>query len=239
MKDIEKAIEIEKTYLEHRMKGEYPFHLVDKVKECGFESLDEYFEAKKKYRLNKLDFEFIEQEPITGILKCIELFSQQKAFVLFANSDIPFVFLGENGVIDSEYCNKNNIPIVPIFTGGGSIVNLEGDFSFAVCCPVNIIDDANYILKEVSTLLQKYTDKEIAVDGNDILIDGKKVCGSATYKKHNYFMFVGYFSFSDKTDLISNICKTTKTGKDVGYIDFINRDAFRKEVSEWLKVHSI
>ena len=38
-KDIIKAIEIEKHYLECRMKNEYPFNLIDKIKECGFENL--------------------------------------------------------------------------------------------------------------------------------------------------------------------------------------------------------
>lgn len=51
MGDIVKAIEKEKEYLEYRKQGKEPFHLVDAIKECGFESLDEYFEEKKNMSL--------------------------------------------------------------------------------------------------------------------------------------------------------------------------------------------
>ena len=235
-KDIEKAIRIERQYLEFRRKGEEPFHLIDAIKECGFESLSEYFQAIKKEPFDGLEFEFFEMNPSVDMPKFFNLFMKQKTFVIFANSDTPFVFLGENTDIDSCYCNENNITIVPINTTGGAIVSLAGDFSFALCCPSSIVDNTKYILDKSKDILQKYTDKTVVVDGNDILVNGKKVCGTAHYNINDYFIFVGYFSFNDKADLISNICKTTKIGKDVGYIDFISRDKLRQEVAEWLQV---
>jgi lipoate-protein ligase A len=234
-KNIKKAIEKEKEYLDYRKQDKEPFHLVDAIKEFGFESLDEYFRAKKKQSFVDSGFAFIEKEPISGIVECIRLLALQKPFVLFANSDVKFVFHG-NSEINREYCEKNDIPIVPIHTNGGAIVNLPGDFSFCICCKKELIGDASYILEGVRDILQKYTDKPVSVDNNDILVDGLKVCGSASYNKQKYFMFVGYFSFSDKSKLISNICTTTKVGKDVGFIDFIDRDILRQEVKEWLQI---
>lgn len=235
MPDIIKAIEKEKEYHTYRMKHEEPYSLREALKEFGFETLEEYFKAKREYAIINTDFTFIEKEPITGILECIRLLALQKPFVLFANSDVPFVFHG-NSTINREYCEKNNIPIVPIHTSGGAIVNMPGDFSFCVCCKKELLDNSVYVLESVRDILQKYTDKPVTVDGNDILIDGYKVCGSAWYYDRNYFMFVGYFSFSDKSELISEICITTKVCKDVGFIDFINRDTLRQEVKEWLQL---
>lgn len=233
MPDIIQAIEKEKEYLSYRMSGEEPYSLCDAMKVFGFESLKDYFEAKKKHQFVNSAFTFIEKEPVTGILECIKLLALQKPFILFANSDIPFVFHG-NSELNIEYCNKNSIPIVPIHTAGGTIVNLPGDFSFCVCCKNTIVNNVEYILNGVSKCIQKYTNKKVTVDRNDILVDGKKVCGSASYHQGEYFMFVGYFSFSDKSELISNICTTNKVSKEVGFIDFMNRDLLRREVREWL-----
>jgi lipoate-protein ligase A len=235
MADIVKAIEKEKEYLSYRMKGQEPYHLQDALREYGFESLSEYFEAKKKHSFVSSGFTFVEKEPITGIVECLRLLALQKPFVLFANSDTRFVFHG-NSDINREYCEENHIPIVPILTSGGAIVNLPGDFSFCVCCKKDLVNDVGYILNGVSKCIQKYTDKNVTVDNNDILVDGKKVCGSASYSQGKYFMFVGYFSFSDKSELIPHICNTSKVGKDVGFIDFMNRDILRQEVKEWLQV---
>ena len=235
MKRIEEAIKKEQEYLEYRMKGQEPYNFIDVIKDYGFGSLEEYEQEKKTLNFINSDFTFIEQEPFTGILKCIQCFKEEKSFVLFANSDKNFVFCGDGSPINTEYCLANKIPIIPIYTFGGAIVNSPGDFSFCICCKKNILDNS-LILNKVCKCLQKYTDKNVTVDKNDILIDGKKVCGSAHYLGQSYFMFVGYFSFSDKTNLIQQICTTTKKGKEIGYIDFINRDTFRQEIQEWLQI---
>ena len=236
MYDIVKAIEKEEEYTSYRLKNKEPFHLADAIEELGFESLGQYFTEKQLYYLLKEGFDFYEHEPITGVKKCIDLLQLQRPFVLFANSDSTFVFQGDANELNTQYCADHDIVVVPIHTAGGTIVNTPGDFSFCLCSKDSLINEAKFILKQVAKILQKYTEKEVTVKGNDILIDEKKVCGSATYLQNNYFMFVGYFSFSDKTDLISNICTTTKISKNVGYIDFINRETFRQEVAKWLKV---
>ena len=52
MRDILEAIQKEKEYLSFRMKDEEPYHLVDAVKEYGYNSLDEYFAAKRRYEIS-------------------------------------------------------------------------------------------------------------------------------------------------------------------------------------------
>ena len=61
--DIVKAIEKEQEYLFYRRNGDEPFHLVDAIKECGFDTLEEYFAAKKEYGFNHLSFAYIEKTP--------------------------------------------------------------------------------------------------------------------------------------------------------------------------------
>lgn len=238
MTNIVKAIEKEKEYLSYRMKNEEPFHLVDAVRECGFETLDKYFKAKKEYEFSKIKFSYIEKKPAECIEEVLRMIATQIVGVLFVDSEETFVFNG-TAEYNKEYCQEHNIPVFPIQTAGGTIVCTAGDFSFGICCVSKMGIDAQTILSNIKNILQGYTKEIVLVDGNDILIDGKKVLGSAVYNKNNMFMFVAHVSFSDKKNLISHICTTTKVGKTVGYIDCINRDVFKQEVSKWLRVHSI
>ena len=240
MSDIVKAMDIENEYQVCRANGRYPYHLLDKIKDCGFESLEEYFETKRDYQFNHLDFTFIEvsQEEIIPEIK--RILAQKLTGVQFFDSPVTCVFNGFSGdaSFNLEYCIKNDIVVLPLLTGGGTIVHQAGDFSWGVCCPSDININSQYILDGVRNILQKYTDKNVAVDGNDILVDGNKVCGSTTYNNNGTFLFVSYYSFNDKTELISNICNKV-SGKIPGYIDFMTKAEFKQEVSKWLRVNSI
>ena len=46
--DIEKAIEIEERYIENRLNGQEVTPLNASIQECGFDTLDDYFEAKNQ-----------------------------------------------------------------------------------------------------------------------------------------------------------------------------------------------
>jgi len=241
MGDIIKAIEVEKEYLECRMKNEEPFHLVDKIKECGFEDLNDYFVIKKMYSFGRMNFQFIEKDPVDCIEEVLRMINENVTGVLFVNSNETFVFNGSKGEnsFNEDYCIENNIPIYPIQTGGGTIVSTTGDFSLGICVPKDTGINTLFILNRLKNILTKYTDKNIVIDNNDILVDGKKVCGSAIYSYNGMFMFVGYFSFNDKSELIRNICANSNSIKEPSYIDFMLRDDFRNEVTAWLQELSI
>jgi lipoate-protein ligase A len=123
-------------------------------------------------------------------------------------------------------------------SGGGIIVHQDGDFTYGLSCPESIRVDANYILDRTRHIIQKYTDKKVTVDNNDILVDGLKVCGSTVYNKNGLFLILVYFSFNDKTELINTICNK-KTDKAPSYIDFMTREELKQEVLSWLRINSI
>lgn len=237
MKDIVKAIEIEKKYIEHRMKGEEPFHLVDVIKEFGFESLKEYFEEKCRYEFNQLEFDYEECKPHTCLDQVFASIRNKETKFLYMVSDCTFVF-SCNDVVNTEYCEQNNIPIYYTQARGGTIVSTEGDVSLCICLPDNINVDTNFILENIAKILRKDSNV-VKVDGNDILIDDKKVFGSATYRTNGMFALVAHVSFNDDSELISNICRTPKSGKIPSYIKNITQEEFRLGVSEWLQEHYI
>ena len=147
------------------------------------------------------------------------------------------VFGGVQGLKDfnEEYCVKNNITIYPYLSNGGIIVHQNGDFTYGLSCPASIYSDAGYILDRTRHMLQKHTNKKVTIDGNDILVNGLKVCGSTVYNNNGLFLILVYFSFNDKTELIEAICNK-KTDKQPGYIDFMTREELRQEVLVWLRI---
>lgn len=240
MADIIKAIELEKTYLAEKLNNcKEPFHLVDAIKKCGFKSLEEYFEVKKRYEFRQLEFtvkDITQEEIVPEILTVLEAGT---IGVWFINSTKTCVFSGNQGLknFNEEYCVKNDITVYPLLSNGGAIVHQNGDFSFGISCPKSLNIDAFFVLYRIRHAIQKYTNKKVTVNGNDILIDGAKVCGSTTYCKNDLFLFIAYFSFNDKTELIETICNK-KTDKKPGYIDFMTREVLRQEVLVWLKLIS-
>lgn len=239
MADILKAIEFEKLYLAEKLNGKEPFHLVDVIKKCGFKSLDEYFTVKGKYEFRELEFTVknITQEEVVEELATV--FENRTVGLWLCDHPKTCVFGGIQGLKDfnEEYCIKNNITVYPYLSGGGIIVHQDGDFTYGLSCPENIRVGADFILDKTRRILQKYTNKKVTVDKNDILVDGLKVCGSTVYNKNGLFLILVYFSFNDKTELINAICNK-ETDKTPSYIDFMTREKLKQEVLAWLKVTS-
>lgn len=234
MANIKKAIEIEEYYLSCRMKGEYPFHLIDKIKECGFDDLSQYHEEKRNYKFKEYKFEVIETTPVKAIAEVLKTIAQKKIAVLFADTTNTIVWTGDGSEFNVEYCLKNGIPVLPLQTSGGTIVSTVGDLNIGICMPSDKMD-ANFILNGLANIFRKYTDKEVVIVGNDILVDNYKVLGSSNYNANGMFMFITPVSMTEKSELIDNIC-IKKSNKTPSYIDFMTNEELRQEVSEWLTV---
>lgn len=236
MVNIESAIQLEEQYVQYRLNKEEPFSLIDEIKKCGFNNFEDYFQAKNAYLLSHLNFNFIEQPMPNGVSEIFKMIENNRAGILFVDWENTFVVSGNDGLetFNEEFCKKNNIQVFPLYTNGGAIVGTQGDFSLGICIPSNLSINDNFILNKIKDIIQKYTLKTVSVNKNDILIDGNKICGSATYQGKDVIMVIMHFSFSDRIDLISKICITNKINKPIGFIDFITRQEFKQEILTWL-----
>lgn len=232
MSRLTQAMEVEKIYLAHRMKGEEPFHLVDKITELGFSSLAEYFAEKKDYLFDSLNFAYINKSPAECIEEVLRMIEDKVTGVLFVDTEEHFIFCGNGCEYDVEYCGANGVSVYPIFTNGGCIVSSPGDFSVGICFPDNVDVGVPYILEHIADILGRHMDG-VEVSGNDVLIGGRKVLGSASYNQNGMFMFVAHVSFTDSSALVEKICKKEAV-KEPWYIDGMSREEFKQEVSEWL-----
>lgn len=236
--DIIGAIDKEREYLSFRMKGEEPYHLVDAVKEYGFNSLKEYFDAKRDYEFSQMKFEVIETTPERAIANLMSTIEKQTTALLFATADRTLVWNGTQTQYNIEYCHDCNIPVYPYLTRGGTIVNTKGDINIGICVPDDSQFNVSYFLERLAELLRKYTCKTIVVSGNDVLVDNAKVIGGASYRLNGMLAFVASVSLSDKTELINCICQK-HSEKQPGFIDFITENKLREEVVKWLEVSYI
>lgn len=230
--DIIGAMNKEREYLSFRMKGEEPFHLVDAVKEYGFNSLKDYFDAKRDYEFSQLKFEVVETTPERAIAEVMSTIEAKKTALLFAITNKTLVWNGNGGQYNAEYCNECGIPVYPYLTGGGTIVSNQGDINIGICVPDNLQFNSGYFLERLAKILQKYTYKNVIACGNDVLVDNIKVIGGASYLMNGMFMFVASMSLSDKTELIKCICQK-HSNKQPGYIDFVDANTIMLEIKKW------
>ena len=233
MADIAKAIAKEKEYLAYRRKGEEPFHLVDAVKECGFDSLTDYFKAKTEHTFNNLPFSFVAKKPSECIDYFFKMMYEKETGIVFIDSDETFVFSGESKPYNAEFCEENNIPIYPLYTKGGAIVSTPGDFSIGICFPEYVGADVFFILSHLKSIFGKYMEG-VTVNGNDLLLNGNKICGSIMYHRNGMKCFACHFSFKDNTELIEKICDISGSIKVPTAISGLTVAQFKKELTEWL-----
>lgn len=233
--DIVKAIEKEQEYLSYRRNGEEPFHLVDAIKECGFDSLEDYFTAKRNYQFAKLNFDYAEVDPSEAIAEIFRMMESQETKVLFVPSVRTFVFSGESKPYDEEYCAEHNIPVYPLYTKGGAIVSTAGDFSVVICMPDSVCSEVDYILEGMKKLMRPFM-PAVEVVGNDLIVDGGKICGSVGYRQNGMFCFAAHFSFKDNSELIEKICNISGSIKTPTVIRGLTVPMFKQELREWLRV---
>ena len=235
MKNIIAAIAEEKAYIADRMQG-IETSLIARLEQYGYTSLDPYFVDKMDYLFSQVEFNVVEELMPKGVGEIFNMLNTNKAGVLLVDWEDTYVVCADRGIkeFNQQYCEEHGITFFPLYTGGGTIVGSVGDFSFGVCTPKNVVKSSSYILNKVRDILQKYTDKSVTINGNDICVDGKKISGTANYTKGDVFMVILHFSFGDHSELISNICTTAKESKSITYVDFMTRSELKKEVLLWL-----
>ena len=234
MKDIVGAMAKANEYLKYRKKGEEPFHLVDAVREFGFESLKEYFEAKRDYEFSQLEFEMIETTPGKYIERLFEIINEKKSSLLLCDVNETCVAHGNECEFNTDYCTDCGFNMYPLYSGAGAIVFTPGDIAVGISLPEDPDLGKEYLLKGITSIISKYTDKTVEISGNDILVGGFKISGSTRYEQNNMLMLIFNLTFSDKSELIGNVC-TKHSLKQPGYIDFMTREDFRREVVKWLR----
>lgn len=140
------------------------------------------------------------------------------------------VSLGRNQsikAINTDYCTENGIDVVRRLTGGRALLH-DNELTYSFVCPISFLKNGESIVgsyKEISGALALGFQK-LGIDANfpeekkvktnfeycmsvstgaDLSFKGRKIVGSAQYRKQGYILQHGSIVFDYDTKLIENI----------------------------------
>ncbi len=98
----------------------------------------------------------------------------------------PTVIIGRNQVLDNEvnmgYCREHGIDVFRRKSGGGCVYADMGNVMLSFVTPEERVGFAyNRFLSMVLMVFRKLGIEAVGTRHNDILVDGRKVCGTACY----------------------------------------------------------
>jgi lipoate-protein ligase A len=153
-------------------------------------------------------------------------------FIKHSNNRL-YVYRG-NTEIDTEYCDLNNMTIYDLHYGGGPLIGSDRDLSFGFILPEQF-DSFLFGFKILDILanLLKSKGLDAKVHGNDILVNGRKVCGTFSKKVGNRYVWCAQISFRSYAKHITKLCpKSLKSTKIPSYIpsDIITKDELKESI---------
>lgn len=232
MKSIQFAIAAEEKYKRDRLVGIDNEPLIGLLEQLGYTDLEEYFEEKRIYQSREAGLSVYTSNVSNAVNTLISLITNKVCSILLVDCEEFFVYHGSEPY-DRDYCNEHHINVYEVGHTGGTIVGSPGDSSIGFILPEHIDINSDWILNKFRDTLSKYFD-DVRVDNNDIVLNGKKVLGSAVLRMNGMFAFVAHIAFTDSAELISSICKV-EANKVPGFIPSnLSRDTLYNEVISWL-----
>lgn len=141
-----------------------------------------------------------------------------------------------NQPIDYDLCRELDVCVVELGYNGGTILGSAEDLSIIIIAPVETGLNHETIINKYYEIISKYI-PNTTVDGNDILIDGNKVCGSMNRTLNDVvYEWAAQVSFADYSEYIAQICNKPPVKKP-SYIDssLLTRDKLEEEILAWLQ----
>lgn len=239
MKNIALAIQKEQEYLDEKLnKGNNRANIHDYLDSCGYSDLNEF--NKDKFWYNVANCNITSVSDSATVLQPLAYTNYQNStpFCYFVEYDKPFALVPIS--LSQEDEDRYNEAGLDCFkpgydtTGGGVIITHNNDFRFCICVP-NDNNYKGYFLERTFELLKEYY-PDVYGDGNDIMYDNKKICGTVTFRNESIIVFAANVSLVDMSETIEElgIIKSKQPGC-LPYIENIKR-TFKEEVKLWLRL---
>jgi len=121
--------------------------------------------------------------------------------------------------------------------GRGIIIVSPGDLSFLAMRPY---DETKTICGEfeedmIDFIKSRFPNAQF--NGNDIVINNRKIIGTASNIIDGMSLFMFIASFNDNSELISELCNPGHDNKIPSYIDssILSKEEFKNEIISWLQ----
>ena len=179
----------------------------------------------------------------------------KEPIIRFYGWNPPCVSLGRNQSfehIDVYFCKQNGIDIVKRVTGGRGLLH-DNEVTYSFICPIDFLRKGESIItsyKEISSaIIEGFKNIDIELElggkkkieathdycmlistGADLSHNGKKLIGSAQYRKQGYILQHGSVLFNYNLQIIEKIFQEKNNNNSITYIDEINPALTRKDV---------
>lgn len=127
--------------------------------------------------------------------------------ILWQNANAVIIGRNQNTAeeIDQDFVNKHNIKVIRRNTGGGAVYHDMGNLNYSFITDADGVDQAAtrlFMQPVVDALCSLGLNAECS-GRNDILVDGKKVSGTAQQLSHGRILHHGTLLFDSNPDMLS------------------------------------
>ncbi len=157
----------------------------------------------------------ISQEPSFNIASEEYLLKEKEDFYIYVWRNSPAVIVGVNqntlSEINVNYLDSNNIKLVRRITGGGAVYHDLNNICYTVIAPYNKGEETfkRFSLPVISFLKTLGIEAEFS-GRNDILIDGKKISGTAETVYKDRIMHHGTLLFDTDFSVMERVLNPDK-----------------------------
>ena len=233
MRDLEKAMIEEQFYLADKFNG-IDTSLLARIQQCGYETLDEYFEEKRTHLFDewKPEVYYVDVRTLTTELE--NAVRNGKYGIYISQADGLYAFHGSDE-IDYDLCNELDVCVAELYHQGGTIIGSNEDLGIEIVAPRSLGLNSRTILNKFYEIISRY-ENNVTIAGNDILVNGEKVLGSMRRDVGNVFVWAAQCSFGEYDSVIEKVCNKRsqkKPGRIKGH--GLTRGILEKEVLKWLQ----
>lgn len=235
MRDIRSAIEEEKRYIADRLSN-LNTNLADRLAVYGYSNLNDYYSDKREHlftewkpEVYRIDGEYLATKMEKAIID-----GQYGIYIMTTNN--IYAFHG-NDPIDYKLCEELSVETVELGYAGGTIIGDNQDLAILLVMPREFNITPTMINQKILSIISESIEN-VEINGNDILVDGKKVMGSMNRRVGDSFVWAAQISFTDHNELITKICNKPAIKKP-SYIDKskLSRDEMEWRLLKWLQKH--
>lgn len=241
--NLKAAMAMEKIYrkLQNNRVAKDAFGYQDKLKQFGFSDTVEYERAKDEYYLKTIPVDIQHWQIATN--SELDMYNKAreedirtgKNVLRFVTTTAPQVYIGVNCIdADRQYCEDNKLLVYPC---PGKSAFVTSEFDLQICLTYQRHDLGKFLLDKLNLTLRELG-LDCDISGNDILVAGNKIVGSAVWNM-GLVSYYGYgITFYPDYKLIDAICHKPRAKKPRG-ISEINKTVKREDlvakVTEWLQ----
>lgn len=202
---------------------------------AGYTNIDEFTFDKSVYLLKHQEYAIVEEPYISSDVPIPYIQEKKPAFLYTIDCGESYVFVPHDHVDDGTF-DKYGLTKVSLGYSAehGVILSFDGDLRIYLIYSDEVDLHSDYFLRKLSDKLSMYFD-DVSVDNNDVIINGKKVAGSAELHYNNLRILLFQITFNDNSEIIRAVCGESK--KEPGFIDknVLSPYELKDEFLSWLQ----